>query len=150
MSKTERTSLRESLHREVRTFIANALLFNARVAEQVGMNVTDMQCLHLLYLEGPATPGRLARRCGLTSGGITVVLDRLESAGYIRREANPEDRRSFIIRPISARIRKFEAMYRSKSRALAGVLSGFDEPGLGLILDFFRKANLAGSTPEPS
>jgi DNA-binding MarR family transcriptional regulator len=33
-----------------------------------------------------ATPKQLAERSGLTTGAITGILDRLEQAGYIRRE----------------------------------------------------------------
>jgi len=43
------------------------------------------------------TPGKLAELTGLTTGGITVVLDRLEKAKYIRQERNPNDRRSISI-----------------------------------------------------
>ena len=34
------------------------------------------------------TPGKLAKWMGLSTGGVTVMLDRLEQGGYIRREAN--------------------------------------------------------------
>jgi DNA-binding MarR family transcriptional regulator len=143
MSAPQRATLAEALGREVRTFIANALLFNQKIAAQVGLNGTDMQCLHLLALQGSATPGELARRCGLTTGGITVVLDRLEDAGYIRRIPNPSDRRSWIIRPVAARIRQLETIYRSKSQLLFNLLASYDEDELRLILGFFEKANLA-------
>jgi DNA-binding MarR family transcriptional regulator len=143
MSAPQRATLAEALGREVRTFIANTLLFNQKIAAQVGLNGTDMQCLHLLALQGSATPGELARRCGLTTGGITVVLDRLEDAGYIRRLPSPSDRRSWIIRPVAARIRQLETMYRSKSQLLFNLLASYDEDELRLILGFFEKANLA-------
>jgi DNA-binding MarR family transcriptional regulator len=143
MSAPQRATLAEALGREVRTFIANTLLFNQKIAAQVGLNGTDMQCLHLLALQGSATPGELARRCGLTTGGITVVLDRLEDAGYVRRIPNPSDRRSWIIRPVAARIRQLETMYRSKSQLLFNLLASYDEDELRLILGFFEKANLA-------
>jgi hypothetical protein len=34
--------------------------------------------MNLLDLLGPATPGKLAECNGLTTGGVTVMLDRLE------------------------------------------------------------------------
>jgi len=45
-----------------------------------------------------ATPGSLAEALGLTSGSITVMLDRLESAGYVERAADPADRRRLLRR----------------------------------------------------
>src|SRR5215813_4819855 len=89
MSSPSRSELMEALTKEVRQFIAGAILFNLKVAEDLGRNATDLQCLNLLEIQGSATPGELAKWSRLTTGGITVVLDRLEKAGYIRREPNP-------------------------------------------------------------
>ena len=141
MSSAKSTKLMESLNREVRRFIAGAILFNLKVAAEVGLNGTDMQCLNLLELQGSATPGEIARWAFLTTGGVTVVLDRLEKAGYIRREPNPQDRRSSIIRPIPSKFRKLQPHYQSKGEALAQTLSAYTEDELKLIQDFFQKVN---------
>jgi len=133
-----------SLTREVRRFIAAAILFNLKVADEVGLNGTDIQCLNLLELQGGATPGELARWAILTTGGVTVVLDRLEKAGYIRRQPNPQDRRSSIIRPVPGQARELHARYRAKGRGLRRVLDAYTESELKLILDFFTRANTVG------
>jgi DNA-binding MarR family transcriptional regulator len=55
---------------------------------------------HLLtYLRGyaPAPVGELVRVFGLKQSTLTSMLDRLEAAGLLRREVNPEDRRSYLI-----------------------------------------------------
>ena len=44
------------------------------------------------------TASRLAELCGLTTGAITGVLDRLERAHLVRREADPADRRRTLVR----------------------------------------------------
>src|ERR1700761_5294744 len=82
---------------EIRKFIASAIFFNAQAAELVGLSLTDMQILHMLQLHGPSTPGSLRAWSGLSSGGVTVALDRLEKSGYLRREPNPHDRRSSLV-----------------------------------------------------
>jgi DNA-binding MarR family transcriptional regulator len=148
MSSTENLKLVESLTVEVRRFIAGALLFNLKVAGEVGLNGTDMQCLNLLQLQGSATPGEFARWAFLTTGGVTVVLDRLEKAGYIRREPNPRDRRSTIIRPVPSKFRKFQKYYQSKGQALALALSAYTDDELNLILDFFHRVNDPGAAAE--
>jgi len=141
MSRSHSAQLLGSITREVRTFIANVILFNERTAEQLGLNVTDLQCLNLLDLAGSATPGQLAKWCARTTGGITVVLDRLEEAGYVKREDNPKDRRSSIIRPVPGARKNLMAIYRANSELLLHVLSGYDQHQLKLILDFFEKTN---------
>ena len=55
---------------------------------------------HLLtYLRGyaPAPIGELVRVFGIKQSTFTSILDRLEAAGLVRRELNPDDRRSFLI-----------------------------------------------------
>ncbi|HEX5431440.1 MAG TPA: MarR family transcriptional regulator [Bryobacteraceae bacterium] len=147
MSSPKRAELAQALSREVRKFIAGAILYNERVAASVGLNGTDLQCLHVLELGEAATPGDLARWTGLTTGGVTVVLDRLERAGYIQRFPNPSDRRSTLVRLVRARLGKLQPFYRSKSDLLARALSKFDESDLRVILDFFMQTNIPDRTP---
>src|SRR5579875_1816154 len=96
---------------EIRRMIAGSIFFNSQVAERVGVSLTDMQMIHVLQLYGPATPSKLAAATGLSSGGVTVALDRLEKGGYIRREPNPADRRSLLINLVPARLLKVRGMY---------------------------------------
>ena len=82
----------------MRDFMAMAVLFQDAVARSAGLNSTDLQTVSLLLSEGPATPGELAQRTGLTAGGaITAVIDRLEKAGYVSRERDQDDRRRVIV-----------------------------------------------------
>jgi DNA-binding MarR family transcriptional regulator len=143
MSSRKRSELVRSLTREVRKSIAASILFNETVAASVGLNGTDLQFLHLLELQEAATPGDLARWSGLTTGGVTVVLDRLEKAGYVKRKPNPADRRSTIVRPVAARLRKLASRYQSKSDLLLRAVSQYRDSELQLILDFFRRTNAA-------
>ena len=69
------------------------VLFRNMVSERLGVNVTDMECLGLLYNKDLATPSELARYTGLGSGATTAMLDRLEKSGLIERRPNPDDRR---------------------------------------------------------
>jgi MarR family transcriptional regulator, organic hydroperoxide resistance regulator len=138
-----RLKLFRLLIREIRLFIAGAILFNQRVADQLGVNSTDHQVLNLLDLLGAATPGRLAQLTGLTTGGITMVLDRLENARYVKRERNQKDRRSWIVRPSPARMRKVAALYKPVDKGMDWLSRQYSNQDLGIILDFFTQANSA-------
>jgi hypothetical protein len=59
----------------------------------------------------PLTPKKLAELTRLTTGGVTVVLDRLEKAGVIRRAPNPSDRRSSIVQVSQKFLRSTQAAY---------------------------------------
>jgi DNA-binding MarR family transcriptional regulator len=47
--------------------------------------------------DGRLTPTQLMRSVMLSSGGMTNRLDRLEEAGWIRRAADPDDRRGVMV-----------------------------------------------------
>ncbi len=141
MSNGKREAIFRSLLQEIRRFLANAILFNQHLADELGVNATDYQVLNLLDLHGFAKPGELARLTGLTTGGVTVALDRLEKAGFVRRERNPADRRSVIIRPVVGKMRKIVELYKPVITAMQKVVSAYDLDDLTTITEFFRRAN---------
>src|SRR6476619_8108967 len=87
----------EDLIDEVRRSQSATDRYDQAVADAVGLNRTDMRCLDVLQLEGPATAGALAEATGLTTGAMTVALDRLERAGYARRVRDGGDRRRVLV-----------------------------------------------------
>src|SRR5215472_17239154 len=110
---------------ETRKFIARSIFFNAQAAERSGLSLTDLQMLHVLQLYGPSTPSRLAVETRLSSGGVTVALDRLEKAGYIRRQPNPADRRSLLVTLLPANLARLAGLYErveSETRRLLATL----------------------------
>src|SRR6516164_4937710 len=71
-------------------------------ADRYGLNRTDMRALDIVGRAGPLTPTALAQLLGFTTGGVTTVLDRLERAGYIRRQADAADRRRLVVETTAA------------------------------------------------
>ena len=123
---------------EIRKFIAAAIFFNSQAAEKVGLSLTDSQMIHTLQLYGPSTPTRLAAATGLSSGGVTVALDRLEKGGYIRREPNPDDRRSLIIHIVPTRLLKLKGIYENVEAETRRCLSTLPKGDLAAVIRFFE------------
>lgn len=123
---------------EIRKFIAAAIFFNAQAAEKAGLGLTDAQMLHMLQLYGPSTPSRLAVGTGLTSGGVSVALDRLERAGYIRRRPNPADRRSLLVTLIPSSLAKLAGLYEGVERTTRRQLAKLPPRDLEAVIRFFE------------
>src|ERR1700741_448260 len=87
----------KELETAMRKASAQGTIFAAAVAERAGISSSDMDCMDFLNLEGRITAGRLAELTGLTTGAITGVVDRLEKAGFVRRERDESDRRNVFI-----------------------------------------------------
>ena len=107
--------------------VADLIVFNQQVAEKVGLGMTDMQFLgHVQRGGGALTPGALAEATGLSSGTVTGVLDRLEAAGYVRRERDPSDRRRVLLHAEEERMqREFAPLYAAQASHLAEVVERF-------------------------
>ncbi|GGE08583.1 hypothetical protein GCM10011529_13790 [Polymorphobacter glacialis] len=80
------------------------------VSVRFGVSRNDLRCLHLLE-EGPATPGEVAVRTGLTSGSVTALIDRLEGAGFVERRRSCADRRSVEIVMNETRLLELRAIH---------------------------------------
>lgn len=63
------------------------------------LNLTSVQAMILGFLnqEDQITSSELGKRAELDSATLTGILDRLETAGFIERKGNPDDRRSIRI-----------------------------------------------------
>lgn len=70
----------------------------ARIARAQGRNTTDVTALELLDMLGPMSPGELAGHLGIRTASATLLVDRLESSGRVRREVHPTDRRRVVVR----------------------------------------------------
>jgi DNA-binding MarR family transcriptional regulator len=68
------------------------------VLAAVGVDQAEAHVLSALAA-GPMTIAALVETVGVKRSTLTNILDRLERRGLVSREINPNDRRSFIVRP---------------------------------------------------
>jgi DNA-binding MarR family transcriptional regulator len=141
MSSPDRARLHDNVVRCLRQFIAGSILYNQQVADRVGLHLTDMQCINVLELMGPSTPGELARSTGLTTGGVTVMLDRLEKRGYLKREPNPRDRRSVLVHLNPTKVKKMQGFYGEINQRMAALLEETPERELRSVVKLLSRMN---------
>ena len=140
-SSASRPGLLAALGQAMRKGSAQGVLFSQAVAERVGITQSDLECLDIVVLDERVTAGELARATGLTTGAITGVLDRLERAGFVRRERDTADRRKVFVRAVPAKVREVEAWYRPLEQAWLQALEGYNEDELRLLVDFAERAH---------
>jgi DNA-binding MarR family transcriptional regulator len=109
-----------SVQAEFRRMSALSTLISHAIAERVGIHSTDMECLDVLLMSGPATAGQIAERTGLTTGAVTRLVDRLASRGLVRRSEDPADRRRVIVEPV------LDECHRVAGEHFAGLKAAFD------------------------
>jgi DNA-binding MarR family transcriptional regulator len=135
------TLLRE-LGLEVRRMSAQGVLLSGAVAEHAGISSSDLECLDFIVMAGEEaiTAGQLAAATGLTSGAVTGLVDRLEKAGFVRREYDRADRRKVRIVPVQATIQQLGSYYTPLAQRTESLWAEYSETQLRIILDFARRS----------
>jgi DNA-binding MarR family transcriptional regulator len=137
--RKSRQELVAALNAAMRDASGQGVLYSQAVAERLGMNSTDLECLDHV-LRGPVTAGALAEATGLTTGAITGVIDRLERVGLVRRERDSGDRRKILVRALPAVEERVVPLFEPMERAAMAALSRYRDDELALLLDFLTRA----------
>ncbi|WAL64516.1 MarR family transcriptional regulator [Amycolatopsis cynarae] len=113
---------------------------NRLIAERMGVTASDLDCLHVLNQQGPATAAELARRVGLTPGSVSRMIDRLDAAGCIKRTNDPRDRRRVLIEPTSDGLARIAAYYDGLTARAHDDLAVFRKEELDALLQFVERS----------
>jgi DNA-binding MarR family transcriptional regulator len=97
------------------------------LSQRLKINETDLGALRYLLVawqrEQSASPKELALALGISSASTTLVIDRLEKAGFIQRRRHPVDRRALILEPGEKATEEFRSAFDVERR---GVLAAAD------------------------
>lgn len=91
--------------------------------------------------DGRLTMGSLAEQISLTTGGVTRLVDRMETAGYVQRVPCPTDRRvSYAALTDAGRAKLDEAaqVHAANLRSVFAAFSDEDRSTLDALLDRLR------------
>ncbi len=129
-----------ALNRAARQSSALGTLFAETVARHLGVSHSDLECIDIIALRGRVTAGELARESGLTTGAITGVVDRLEKAGFARRERDPGDRRKVYVSILPKALKQGGAYYDSFGKAADALATSYSDAEIVLLIDYFTRA----------
>lgn len=135
---TEHDALVASAWVEIPLFVSATTLFQAAVADQLGVPVNDLHCLNLITARLAFTPTQLAERLGMTTGAVSKMLDRMEAQRLVRREHDPRDRRRITVHAKPDRTEELTALYQTMAEYLIEHIAGFTDDQLRLLTDFAR------------
>jgi DNA-binding MarR family transcriptional regulator len=138
MPTKTRSDIIADIHVAIRNASGQGVLFSQAMADRLGINSTDLECLDYVVLSGPQTAGALAEMTGLSTGAITGVIDRLERAGFVRRESDTMDRRKVLVAALPAVGKRIMPLARPMERATNAALARYSDDELRLILDFMK------------
>jgi DNA-binding MarR family transcriptional regulator len=82
---------------------------------------------------------RLAELTGLTTGAITGLVDRMEKAGFVRRERDEEDRRKVYIAIVPEALGRVGRYYEPLQKAVTKDWEGYTDDELKLLVRFLTQ-----------
>jgi DNA-binding MarR family transcriptional regulator len=129
----------QAVGQELRLLGTEIDALDARAAERFGLNRTDLRCLDVLSHAGPINPTALASAVGMSTGGLSISLGRLERAGYVRRTMDRNDRRRVSVELTRKAQRIEEQIFGPLLAQVGELLQSYSEAELDLIQEFLRR-----------
>ncbi|MDQ3522287.1 MAG: MarR family transcriptional regulator, partial [Gemmatimonadota bacterium] len=117
-----------------------------RRLEPTGLSLPKLQMLsHLVDAGEPLPLGQLAERSACAKSNVTQLVDRLEADGLVRREPDPDDRRSVRAVITEEGLRAYEAAARAQSEVEAELLASLspdEQQHLAALLERFSEVRV--------
>lgn len=127
----------------VRDVIDASRELTGRMARRMEMNANDMAALGLLGVHGPMGAAELARRLGISSASVTVMVDRLERAGHAERVRDTTDRRRVVLTHTDDARRTSLEAWLPVIRGIDEVCRSLSDDDRAVALDFLRRITAA-------
>jgi DNA-binding MarR family transcriptional regulator len=116
------------------------VMYHTALGERLQIGPSEWKTLGLLEQEGPLTAGVLSERSGLAPPSVTGILDRLESAGWIERTRDVQDKRRVIVTLVSgATAERYGYLFEGLRRRLTVIYDQYSDEHLEAILGVMRK-----------
>jgi MarR family 2-MHQ and catechol resistance regulon transcriptional repressor len=134
---TKLTRCAESLHSRLQPSL-----------ESSGLTVSQFGALEALLHLGPLCPSQIARKVLKSGGNMTLVVNNLARDGYVRKQQDVDDRRSFTVHLTAKGERKIRQAFSEHVKLLLkemSVLSPSEQKELGRLCKKLGISNLANA-----
>jgi MarR family transcriptional regulator, organic hydroperoxide resistance regulator len=134
----------------VETELSNVV--DGRLRADCQLTLSKFDVLQVLGRAAPCRVNDIADELGITWGGTSKIVDRLEAAGLCRRRSNPQDRRSSLIDLTPAGeqlLAKGQRIVENELRTRIGsALPAADLDQFASTLAALKRAAVGRDTPE--
>jgi len=119
------------------------VLHTNAIANKVGLSATEFEAFDMIRHTQPISAGQLSTVCGLTTGAITGIIDRLERAHCVKRIHDPKDRRRVLVEPIynQEMCEKVEMYYQPIHQEFLRLVDSLTIEQVDFLVDIHRRMN---------
>lgn len=122
-----------------------AVMFHDAVASRMGLGMVEVKAWSALRSsDAPMTSGQLAGRLGLTTGAVTGLVERLVSAGLVRRKVDTLDGRKVLLEAARnpRREREHARLTKGLRTRIRAAYEGLSEVEQALVAEFLSNVAL--------
>ncbi|UOZ03350.1 MarR family winged helix-turn-helix transcriptional regulator [Amycolatopsis sp. WQ 127309] len=107
------------------------------------IDLTRVRILGLIGDRAPVRPSTIAAELGLTASATSRHLTALEQAGQIAVEPDPDDQRTFLVRPTEAGHADIDATVEAGARVFAEVIADWTDEDVATARQLITRLNEA-------
>jgi MarR family 2-MHQ and catechol resistance regulon transcriptional repressor len=111
-----------------------------RGIEETGISDTDFRVLEALLHKGPLPVNTIGPKVHLTTGSISVAVDRLLEKGLVSRAESPDDRRVRIVALTKSGKDLIVPIFRKHSAEIGSVFADANPKELQILEKVLKKA----------
>jgi DNA-binding MarR family transcriptional regulator len=130
----DRAELERQLSADLRAITARSDRVGRHFARVNEVSSNDFRALlHIMVGEtaqAPLTLAQLRQHMDVSPAAITYLVDRMIEAGHIRREADPEDRRKWLLRYQESGMSLAHAFFRPLGAHMSAAMAGLSDDDL--------------------
>jgi DNA-binding MarR family transcriptional regulator len=104
------------------------------VVRDKGLTLPQMHTLEILGIHRAMRMKELASKMGVTTGTLTVLVDRLEERGLVQRSPHMTDRRSIMVELTDSGLTEFEEHDRLHIRLTEEICAGLSDEDKDALL----------------
>jgi DNA-binding MarR family transcriptional regulator len=90
-------TLQEQLSQILIEFYEKMSSWEHEVVNETGISLAQMHTIEMIGHHENLRMKKIAQKMGVTTGSLTVMVDRLEKNGLVSRQPHPMDRRSYVL-----------------------------------------------------
>lgn len=106
--------------------------------EALGISATQLGVLFILEKSPGAFLKEVSEALGVNKSAITALIDRMEAAGFVRRQPSNDDGRAVHLFATTAGLKKVAAARPVLARLNARLTEGFDEREIATVARFLQ------------
>ena len=135
------TNQDDNLNHAIIEFYEKLSSWEMAVLKDKGFSLPQVHTVEILGLNGPMRMKELAQKIGITTGTLTVQVDKMVDAGLVIRTPHANDRRSILIELTDSGCAMFKEHDKLHRQLTQDLTSKFSAAETAQLLEFFERIN---------